>query len=166
MKDGMIDMIVAILAIGTPGLIAEAGANKQVTKDFIIRGTVFCEITSFDQITGWVGFNIVGADGVATHTGRYTLEGSGQLNLATGYGHDDGTFIAANGDKIFWRGDISPGSVPSTATLSVTSDPGNPGTGRFEVLEGGFIADLFDLEVDFDSMTMSFDLTGRGELTY
>ena len=166
MKRRIITAIVTILAVGALGLSAEAGAKKQVARDFIIRGTVFCEITSFDQISGWAGFNIVGADGVATHTGRYTLEGSGELNLYTGYGYDDGTFIAANGDKIFWHGDISPGSVPSTATLSVTSNLGDPGTGRFDDLEGWFIADLFDLEVDFSSMTMSFGLTGRGELTY
>lgn len=166
MKHGMITTLGAILAIGALGLSADAGLTKQVTKDFIIRGTVFCEITSFDKATGWIGFNIIGADGVATHTGRYTLEGSGALNLYTGYGYDDGTFIAANGDKIFWHGEISPGSVPETATLSVTSDPGDPGTGRFETLEGWFIADLFDIQVDGSSMTMSFGLTGSGELTY
>ena len=166
MKKRMITAIVAILTIGALGLRAEAGETHQVTKDFIIRGTVFCEITSFDEDTGWLGFDIIGADGVATHTGRYTLEGSGELNLYTGYGYDEGAFIAANGDKIFWHGEISPGSALGTATLSVTSDPGDPGTGRFDVLEGGFIADLFDIQVDFSSMTMTFSFTGRGELAY
>jgi len=166
MRKRMRNTMVAILAIGVLCLTAAAGAKKQVSKDFTIRGSVFCEITGFDETTGWLDFDIVGADGVATHTGRYALEGSGRLNLYTGYGYDDGTFIAANGDKIFWHGDISPGSQPLTATLAVTGNPDNPGTGRFAESEGGFIADLFDIEVDFANLTMSFSLTGRGEITY
>ena len=157
--------MVAVLATGALCLAAVAGGKKQVTRDFAIRGTVYCEITGIDA-AGTASFNILGAEGVATHTGRYNLSGSGQLNLITGVGSDEGVFYAANGDQLFWHGDIYPDAVTYAPKLEVTVDPVDPGTGRFADASGGFLADLFDVQVDLVGGTMTFSFTGSGELTY
>ena len=170
MTKRIITTVVAALAIGALCLTVAASTKKQVAKDFVIRGTAYCEITGMwrpadraETLPPVISFNIIGADGVATHTGRYGLVGHGDSDLYTGQGWDTGVFIAANGDKINWDGVIYPDPTPK---LKVTLKEVNPGTGRFANAKGGFIADIFDLNIDWAVMTMSFSFTGSGELAY
>ena len=157
---------IAVLAICALCLSAAGGAKKQVPRDFVISGKVFCQVTDMTGLPT-IAFKILRADGVATHTGRYALEGDGSLDLSSGLGHDSGIFIAANGDEINWDGYLSNvDPVAGTGVLEVVIKSGNPGTGRFADCKGGFVAHMFDIQLDPISGAMSFSFAGRGELTY
>ncbi len=149
---------------------AVAGPKKQLVKQLKIRGTIFADITAVYPTNGptaapTIGFKITDVDGMMTHAGTYALEAEGYLNLATGEGFDTGTFFAANRDEIFFDGHIYMDTMTMTPKLLVTSlEP--PGTGRFDKGSGWFLADLFDLQLDFDTMKLSFKFQGQGDWTF
>ena len=95
--------------------------------------------------------------GEATHSGRYWNEFTGSLSLATFQGDSEGTFVCANGDEIYWTGTINGPTLTVTAT---------GGTGRFAGGHGGFVADLFDIDINLDDLTLSYSFDGTGEVTY
>lgn len=100
--------------------------------------------------------------GECTLIGRFTNEGHGFMNLATGLlmsGY--GTAVAANGDQINWVLD-----GPFKAVI-------HGGTGRFEYATGWFSwLPVGDIQVSYDSeeapttMTMVFDYIMDGAISY
>jgi hypothetical protein len=135
--------------------------DKLLTKTLKIRGTVFADITGVSPSSNGpapvVSFTITGADGVMSHAGQYNLSGQGWMDLNNGMGADFGVFTAANGDLIPFDGYFGGG------LLVVISRPGC--TGRFEDGAGGFVAEMFNAQLDWETMKMSFQFVGTGEMT-
>ena len=98
------------------------------------------------------------AHGWATWIGRFTIEGQGIMNPATGESTDEGVITAANGDRIFYRHE--------SGTVSFTG-----GTGRFEGVSGGFTTTpelVGEPIVDpvAGTMTMNFTWKARGTIKF
>ncbi len=163
-------IVIALLATCALCSSGMAGPKKQLTKELKIRGTIFADITAVFPTNGptaapTIGFKITDVDGMMTHAGTYALEAEGYLNLATGEGFDTGTFFAANRDEIFFDGHIYMDTTTMTPKLLVISlEP--PGTGRFDSGSGWFLADLWDLQLDFKAMKLSFKFAGKGDWTF
>ena len=146
-----------VLAVCALCLCLGTGADKQVTRPYKIKGVTTGEITSFSPETMTITFRARNT-GEATHCGAYSNTLTGSLSLATLQGSSQGLFVCANGDQIGWTATIS------GATLTVTA---TSGTGRFEGGSGGgFVAELDNIVVDLDEMTISYTFEGRGTVTY
>lgn len=149
-----IDQAQAILADAQLPAVTEAAIAhaQQVTRPFKIQATSTAVINLAD------GSLTAKACGMATHLGRYTIEGAGFMNPATGQGWDAGVITAANGDQIHYEHES--GIVTFTG-----------GTGRFEGVTGGF-ATVTEMVGDpiidpvAGTMTMNFVWTATGTITY
>jgi hypothetical protein len=131
---------------------AESGKihSKQVVRPLKMQATSQAVVSLVDgslEAKAW---------GVATHLGRYTVEGAGYF--IDGKLIDEGVIVAANGDKIFYTHD--------SGTVTLTG-----GTGRFEGASGGFTAapemvgePIVDL--DAGTMTMNFVWKATGTIKY
>jgi hypothetical protein len=103
------------------------------------------------QLTDW---------GWASHTGLFTNEGTGILNLATGeFLSGSGVLVAADGDELHWELAGVPNFVSYTG-----------GTGRFTGATGGFPAVITSqelLSVNGDgTWTLAVTYIGTGTITY
>ena len=80
------------------------------------------------------------AGGNATHLGRFTVEYSQRVNLATLRGVGAATFTAANGDTLTStaEGTATPASSPTAYTV-VETHTVTGGTGRFVGVRGSFV---------------------------
>jgi hypothetical protein len=134
---------------------AVALADNPVTRPIkIVHGHLTLVVdpeTGDYQFTDW---------GWATLIGKYTNEGSGVLDLATGqFLSGSGVTVAANGDTIDWI----VGTVPNTV-LDIS------GTGQFEGVSGGFAVTVISetlLSSNPDgTLTLAITYTGSGTLTY
>ncbi len=161
---------IAVLAAGA--ICSDAGANGKhlVTKNLKIRGTIYADLTGWTS-AGVIGFTVTEVNGMMSHAGQYDLDAKGELDFNTLKGFDTGTFFAANGDKIFFRGDITINPDMQTGTLIVSSlenDP--PGSGRFAEGGGWFESDISNIILNLDpptgTGTMSFEFEGSGYIAY
>jgi hypothetical protein len=135
------------------GMAAHTFDIKQVS-----RGT--------SQAVGWcdeaagIVRNSAPGTGTMTHIGRFRVEQTVCLNLATGVMTDgEATVIAANGDELYgtWHGTPVPGLTPPTWRLFYVI---TGGTGRFARAEGGS-------EMGLVMPTQStWESTGEGWLRY
>ncbi len=167
---GRLCISIAVVAACALCFSATAGIKKPLTKDLKIRGTIYADITGVFPTNGptaapTITFRVTDTEGMMTHAGKYELAAEGWLNLSTGEGRDSGVFYAANGDKVFFDGHIYTDTTTMTPKLLVTSQA-VPGTGHFDEGYGWFLADLFDLNLDFNTMTLSFAFAGTGEWEY
>lgn len=127
-------------------------AKNQVPRPFKIRA---CSTAVVNAATG--SYEARG-HGVATHLGRYIVQGWGIWGGGAGGGAGHGVFTAANGDRLYYE------DTPAQVTFT-------GGTGRFQGASGGF---TFVVEpvgppiVDpvAGTITMSFRWKGRGTITY
>jgi hypothetical protein len=154
--NGYYSKLATVAAVCTVCLGLAFGAAKEPTKPYKITGFSTGDITSFDPATMTITFTMVNA-GQATHCGRYWNEFTGSLSLLTLEGDSEGTFVCANGDLIYWTGIINGPTLTVTAT---------GGTGRFADGTGGFVADLYDIDINLDDMTLSYSFEGTGEVSY
>jgi hypothetical protein len=154
--NGYYSKLTTVAAVCTVCFGLAFGAAKEPTKPYKITGFSWGDITSFNPATMTITFTMVSL-GEATHSGRYWNEFTGSLSLATLQGDSQGTFVCANGDEIYWTGTINGPTLTVTAT---------GGTGRFAGGHGGFVADLFDIDINLDDLTLSYSFDGTGEVTY
>ena len=77
--------------------------------------------------------------GTATHLGRHTFTFRAEIDLTTGTGLGQSTFVAANGDRLFTTGSgqATPTADPGILSIKGTSTI-DGGTGRFEGATGSF----------------------------
>ncbi len=152
------------VAVCTLSLCLATGAGKQVSKPYKISGEVAGQITSVTLAPDGktpigITFEAVNV-GEATHCGRYWNEIThGQLSLVTFQGTSEGVFYTADDKKttIIWTATIAGTTLKVTAT---------GGTGRFAGGSGGFVAQMDNIELDFDNMTISYTFKGSGEVIY
>jgi len=99
--------------------------------------------------------------GEATHLGRYTSEGGGTINLATGVVTGSGYVTAANGDELFWEMTIQMGAPAGVVTFT-------GGTGRFAGASGLWTETVTDESVVLEGylLTIEHSLSGVGTITY
>ncbi len=97
--------------------------------------------------------------GESTQGGKFTNVGVGWMNPQTlEVFSEEGTAVAANGDKLFWTGNGPSG-------MDITG-----GTGRFENATGGmtWVFTIGDIDLDLEAMTMTVycTYTAEGTITY
>lgn len=132
------------------------GVKRQVERPFQLHGR---STVTLDLQDGT--FTIVEESGEATHLGRYTASGEGTVDLLTGHLEADGSYIAANGDMVFWTlTQDGPGATPS---FTVTG-----GAGRFEGATGSWTVTIFNetTNVEFPVLTIAHSFLGSGTITY
>ena len=95
------------------------------------------------------------ADGVSSHMGRVGMDCSGFVNDPILYG----TITAANGDMVYWEGELN------SMLVTITG-----GTGLFEDAQGEFIMELISSGQEYDpvaqTLTLSFVWTASGTIAY
>jgi hypothetical protein len=128
---------VSLLALVLLGTLSaqQAAAGAAVP----MKGSIEVDVTyTPDPATGTVRIEGQGR-GQATHLGRFVAHYDVVLNLATGAGEGEATFVAANGDMLFTHnaGQTSPtgnpGELRIVETYTITG-----GTGRFAGASGTF----------------------------
>ena len=128
---------------------------KTMTKSFRIWGHVEGQVTGVTQ-DGMIVAELVDV-GVTTHAGNHYNVFMSVMNPETGAGNSEGTWTAANGEEMKWKG-------TSTATsLTVMAVPG--GTGRYANVEGSFTGEISNLEIS-ETGAITYDYVGQGSITY
>lgn len=157
---------IATLTVCAVALVALGSGKNPVQRPFKVHSVNVwtIDVASVDPDTG-IAPATLHAEGVATHTGRLTVDGAGLWDLSSTatpvgmYVSAGGEGTAANGDHLTW-------ALPGTAYLLEFTG----GTGRFENVTGGFTpVKILDLAVTFpDASTMVVTITavGEGTLTY
>ena len=143
-----IRMFVLTLSVCTLMMVFSVGAqNKLVTRPLKM-------MAQSQQVIDLTNGNLVAhADGVSSHLGKVTMDCTGSI-------YDpiiDGTITAANGDLLYWEGDLNSPLVIITH-----------GTGRFENAQGEFVMETISSSQKYDGQTLilSFVWTASGTITY
>jgi hypothetical protein len=132
-------------------MVADAGAKEHlVTRPL----KMMAESQRVIDLTD--GSLVAHAEGVSSHMGRVTMDCSGFVDDPIIYG----TINAANGDIVYWEGNLN--SILTTIT---------GGTGRFEDAQGEFIITEITLlgeEIDpvAHTLTQTFVWTASGTIAY
>ncbi len=100
--------------------------------------------------------------GVATHIGKYQLEGNGFLDWSTGNAWGSGFMTAANGDQIFYESTLQDGE----STLTITG-----GTGRFKdasgtIIPGSCSTPIITTDPVAGTITVTNTCAAEGNITY
>jgi hypothetical protein len=150
-------MTIAILVLALCALLLPSAliAKKLVERPWKDKGQFTNTVNLLD------GSCVLEGSGHATHVGRYTLQGSAQINFEEGTGSGSGIVTAANGDQLFYH---------SEAEFAGTF---SGGTGRFEGATGDFILVCDPPEITYENengipmMIMKYtNVTGTGTITY
>lgn len=152
---------IAALAICGVALVGLGSGKNPVGRPLKVQSvnTWVIDLTSVEIINGVpIAPATLHAEGVGTHVGRITVDGTGYWDLSVP------TYISASGDGSVANGDQLTWELPgATYFLEFTS-----GTGRLENVSGGFspvaILDISS-ELSEDSSTLTLKITAKGEGT-
>jgi hypothetical protein len=157
---------IAAFAVCVVALVALGSGKNPVERPLKVHSVNVwtIDLASADHNTG-IAPATLHAEGVATHTGRLTVDGAGLWDLSSTatpvgmYVSASGDATAANGEHLTWK-------LPGTAYMLEFTG----GTGRFENVSGGFTpVKILDVAVTFPdaaTMVVTIKAVGEGTITY
>ena len=167
-------LLAAALPLAASALVLAATASDKnpVTRPFKVKSTVTIDATMLtqpipDPVLGMlkVGTWTSTEEGTATHIGRFTNSGEGNIyfDTRTGLLHviGSGTVIAADGEWLYWDASSATGLTDTTQQIHVNL---KGGSGRFADATGGFVETAPASPPGGGEFTYSYESTGT--LTY
>jgi hypothetical protein len=123
---------ISALAAVLTGLAIQWPVAAGEQTPFKARSAGIITNAGFDPVLGIVYLHQSG-QGVATHLGRFTVDGTTEISVATGAVENNLVLTASNGDLLLLKGVDGTGTGPNTAsgTLNILG-----GTGKFQGATG------------------------------